>query len=62
MQKLRPREVYVLIYPNGVHMTLVASSPTVRFLEIFCIVKMHSKTHCTHLILNEHSHHISSQR
>ena len=31
MQKLRPREVDVLTYLNGAHMTFGASSPTVRF-------------------------------
>jgi hypothetical protein len=31
MQKLRPREVDVLTYPNGAHMTFGASSPRVSF-------------------------------
>jgi hypothetical protein len=31
MQKLRPREVDVLTYLNGAHMTFGASSPRVRF-------------------------------
>jgi hypothetical protein len=34
MQKLRPREVDVLIYPNEAHMTFCASSPRVRFLDV----------------------------
>jgi hypothetical protein len=34
MQKLRPREVDVLTYPNGAHMTFGASSPRVRFLDV----------------------------
>jgi hypothetical protein len=34
MQKLRPREVNVLTYPNGAHMTFGASSPRVRFLDV----------------------------
>ena len=33
MQKLRPREVDVLTYPNGARMTFGASSPRVRFLD-----------------------------
>jgi hypothetical protein len=35
MQKLRPREVDVLTYPNGAHMTFGASSPRVRFLDVY---------------------------
>jgi hypothetical protein len=35
MQKLRPREVDVLAYPNGAHMTFGASSPRVRFLDVY---------------------------
>jgi hypothetical protein len=34
MQKLRPREVDVLAYPNVAHMTFSASSPRVRFLDV----------------------------
>jgi hypothetical protein len=34
MQKLRPREVDVLTYPNGAHMNFGASSPRVRFLDV----------------------------
>jgi hypothetical protein len=34
MQKLRPREVDVLTYPNRAHMTFGASSPRVRFLDV----------------------------
>jgi hypothetical protein len=34
MQKLRPREVDILTYPNGAHMTFGASSPRVRFLDV----------------------------
>jgi hypothetical protein len=34
MQKLRPREVDVLTYPNMAHMTFGASSPRVRFLDV----------------------------
>ena len=34
MQKLRPRKVDVLTYPNGAHMTFDASSPRVRFLDV----------------------------
>jgi hypothetical protein len=34
MQKLRPREVDVLTYPNGAHMTFGTSSPRVRFLDV----------------------------
>jgi hypothetical protein len=35
MQKLLPREVNVLTYPNGAHMTFDVSSPRVRFLDIY---------------------------
>jgi hypothetical protein len=35
MQKLRPREINVLTYPNGAHMNFGASSPRVRFLDIY---------------------------
>jgi hypothetical protein len=34
MQKLRPQKVDVLTYPNGAHMTIGASSPRVRFLDV----------------------------
>jgi hypothetical protein len=34
MQKLQPREVGVLTYPSGAHMTFGASSPGVRFLDV----------------------------
>jgi hypothetical protein len=34
MQKLLPREVDVLTYPNRAHMTFGASSPRVRFLDV----------------------------
>jgi hypothetical protein len=30
-----PREVDVLTYPNGAHMTFGASSPRVRFLDVY---------------------------
>ena len=33
MQKLQPREVDVLTYLNGAHMTFDTSSPRVRFLD-----------------------------
>jgi hypothetical protein len=68
MQTLRPREVDVLTYPNGAHMTFSASSPRVRFLgclgflEFLFIVKRPSEVHCNHLLANASSHHISSQR
>jgi hypothetical protein len=68
MQKLRPREVDVLTYPNGAHMTFGASSPRVRFLEclglfeFMFIVKGPSEPHCNHLLANASSCHISSQR
>jgi hypothetical protein len=68
MQKLRPREVDVLTYPNGAHMTFGASSPRVRFfgcirfLAFIFIVKMPSEPHCNHLLVNVSSRHISSQR
>jgi hypothetical protein len=35
MQKLRPREVNVLTYPNGAHVTFGISSPMVRFLDVY---------------------------
>jgi hypothetical protein len=35
MQKLRRREVDVLACPNGAHMTFGASSPRVRFLDVY---------------------------
>jgi hypothetical protein len=35
MQKLRPREVDAPTYPNGAHMTFGASSPRVRFLDVY---------------------------
>jgi hypothetical protein len=35
MQNLQPREVDVLTYPNGAHMTFGASSPRVRFLDVY---------------------------
>jgi hypothetical protein len=35
MQNLRPWEVDVLTYPNGTHMTFGASSPRVRFLDVY---------------------------
>jgi hypothetical protein len=68
MQKLRPREVDVLTYPNGAHMTFGASSPRVRFLDVegilafLLIVKRPSEPHCNHLLANASSRHISSQR
>jgi hypothetical protein len=34
MQKLRPLEVDVLIYPDGAHVTFGASSPRDRFLDV----------------------------
>ena len=34
MPKLRPREVDVLTYPNGAHMTFGASTPRVRFFDV----------------------------
>jgi hypothetical protein len=67
MQKLRPREVDVLTYPNMAHMTFGVSSPRVRFwmsrvfgIPVYC--KMPSDLHCNHLLVNEHNRHISSQR
>ena len=38
MQKLGPREVDILTYPNGAHMTFGASSPRVRFfyIHVYC--------------------------
>jgi hypothetical protein len=68
MQKLQPWEVDVLTYPNGTHMTFGASSPRVRFfgclgfLAFLFIVKIPSEPHCNHLLVNECSRHISSQR
>jgi hypothetical protein len=68
MQKLRPREVDVLTYPNGTHMTFGASSPRVRFfgclefLTFLFIVKMSSEFHCNHLLASERNCHISSHR
>jgi hypothetical protein len=35
MQKLQPQEVDVLTYPNRAHMTFGASSPRVRFLDVY---------------------------
>ena len=35
MQKLLPREVDVLTYPNMAHMTFGVSSPRVRFLDVY---------------------------
>jgi hypothetical protein len=48
-------------------MTFGASSPRVRFLdprvlEFMLIVKIPSDPHYNHLLVNECSHHISSQR
>jgi hypothetical protein len=48
-------------------MNFGASSPRVSFwmyrvLEFIFIVKIHSDPHFTHILANEHSHHISSQR
>jgi hypothetical protein len=34
MQKLQPREVDVLAYPNGANMTFGVSSPRVRSLNV----------------------------
>jgi hypothetical protein len=34
MQKLRPREIDVLTYPDGAHMTFGASFARVRFLDV----------------------------
>jgi hypothetical protein len=34
MKKLQPRDVDVLTYPNGAHMTFGASSPRVMFLDV----------------------------
>jgi hypothetical protein len=67
MQKLRPREVDVLTYPNGAHMNFGTSSLGLGFwmsrvLEFIIIVKIPSETHCNHLLANEHNHHISSHR
>jgi hypothetical protein len=67
MQNLRLREVDVLTYPNGAHMIFGASSPRLGFwmsrvLAFMFIVKRPSEPHCTHVLANEHSHHISSQR
>jgi hypothetical protein len=68
MQELRPREVDVLTYPNGVHMTFAASSPKVRFfgclgfLTFLFIVKRPLEPHCNHLLANASSRHIYSQR
>jgi hypothetical protein len=62
MQKLRPREVDVLTYPNGAHMTFGASSHRVRFLELFLIVKSPLEPHFNHLLVNASSRNISSQR
>jgi hypothetical protein len=68
MQKLRPREVDVLTYPNGAHVNFGASSPRVRFfgclgfLTLLFIVKSPLEPHCNDLLANEHSRHISSQR
>jgi hypothetical protein len=58
MQKLRPQEVDVLTYPNRAHMTFGASSPRVRFLDVysfwtlFLIVKRPSQPHCNLLLAN----------
>jgi hypothetical protein len=60
MQKLRPREVDVLTYPNEVHMNFGASSPRVRFLEFLFIVKIPLEPHCNILLV--HNRHISSKR
>jgi hypothetical protein len=65
MQKLRPWEVDVLTYPNGAHMTFGASSLGLGFwmsrvLAFIFIVKRPSEPHCSHLLANEHNHHISS--
>jgi hypothetical protein len=47
---------------NGVHKTLGFSSSGVRVLG-FLDVKMPLEPHCnSHLLVNERSHHISSQR
>jgi hypothetical protein len=68
MKILRPREVDVLTYPNGAHMTFGASSPRVRFLGCLgflafpFVVKMPSEPHCNHILANASSRHISSQR
>ena len=65
---MQPREVDVLTYPNGAHMTFGASSPRVRFfgylgfLTFLFIEKRPLEPHCNDLLLNDHSHHISSHR
>jgi hypothetical protein len=66
--KVTTREVDVLTYPNGAHMTFGTSSPRVRFfgclgfLTFLFIVKIPLEPHCNHLLANERSRHISSQR
>jgi hypothetical protein len=35
MKKLRPREVDLPTYPNGAHTNFGASSPRVRFLDVY---------------------------
>jgi hypothetical protein len=60
IKNLGHREVDVLTYPNGAHMTFGASFPRVMFLDVYgfafmIIVKMNSKPHCTHLLVNERS-------
>jgi hypothetical protein len=67
MQKLRPQEVDAPTYPNGAHMTFGASSPRVRFLDVYDFwhsryCKKASEPHCNHLLTDASSRHISSQR
>jgi hypothetical protein len=53
MEKLRPREVDVLTYPNRAHMIFGVSSSRVRFLELLIILKIPLESHCNHLLVNE---------
>jgi hypothetical protein len=41
MQKLKPRKVDVLTYPNETHMTFGASSPRVKFFGCLGFVTFH---------------------
>jgi hypothetical protein len=68
MQKLRPREVDVLTYPDEAHMTFGASSPRVSFLDVYgfwhsCLfLKIPLEPHCNDILSNEHNRRISCQR
>jgi hypothetical protein len=66
-EKVTTPEVNVLTYPNETHMNFGASLLGLvfwmsRVLEFIFIVKIPSNTHCTHMLANERSRHISSQR